>query len=155
MNTAKKFFSSRSVSSYLLLASFVLGLVGFILYLVNDNSGYLAGRGIDPLGTTFFVLYLVCSLGIFFFEDKLNQFSLLLKLITLGFLVAAFCLFCYERKTVVADIYFIPVNYPDSEKACMNATFVNLLFDLLSFIAFDVSLFLSDKKGEGKALEAK
>ena len=37
----------------------------------------------------------------------------------------------------------------------MNATFVNIIFDLLSFIAFDVSLFLSDKKGEGKALEAK
>lgn len=150
----KEFFKKQTIGSYLLLGSFVLGLIGFILYLVCETTGYNAGKGVDGWQIFFYIAVLVGTALLFVFHDKTAKYNVYIGLLLSALWILAICFLSYERRTIVADIYFIPVNHAESEDVAMAQTWTNLVFDLLAFIALDVSLFFGlEPKEEAKPAE--
>lgn len=69
------FFKKQTVASYSLLASFVLGLIGFIIYLVNSTTGFLAGQPVDALLIALTIVALLLIVLEFTLHDKLEMFN--------------------------------------------------------------------------------
>lgn len=149
------FFKKQTVASYSLLASFVLGLVGFIIYLVNSTTGFLAGQPVDALLIALTIVALLLIVLEFTLHDKLEMFNGVINdviLIAIGVLFAvSCCLFINDRVSLAADVYFIPVNYPAAEESALNVGIVGVVFYALAMIASSIAAFVPmfySKKGE-------
>lgn len=140
------FFKKQTVASYSLLASFVLGLVGFIIYLVNSTTGFLAGQPVDALLIALTIVALLLIVLEFTLHDKLEMFNGVINdviLVAIGVLFAvSCCLFINGRVSLAADVYFIPVNYPAAEQSALNVGIVGVVFYALAMIASAVAAFV-------------
>lgn len=151
------FLKKQTVASYCLIAAFILGFVGFIIYLVNSTTGYLAGNAVDGLVVTFTLFALILIVVELVLHDKLDLYNGVFNdviIIAIGvFFTVAFSVFINIRVPLAADVYFIPVNYPPAEETSLNTAIVGIAFYLLATIATAVAAFMPKvfKEVEAKA----
>ncbi len=144
----KNWVSKQTKSTWLILASVVLALIGFIIYLVTSTTGFLAGRGLDVSLVLLSIISMVVLLVLFVFRSKIKVFENALTIVG-GILVAvSTCLFVYARISVAADVWFIPVNYPPEEATTLYTSIVGVVFYFLSFVCVFISSFGSATKKE-------
>lgn len=120
----------------------VAALVGLVFYLITSMTGFLAGTAMNPLPVLCTVAAIVLALVLALVGDKLPAVVLDLAVVAAALLViAGFALFALGRVNLVADVYFIPVNYPQSEAAALNLSFVGLGCYLVAVIAMVAAAF--------------
>lgn len=105
----------------------VFALVGLVFYLVTSMTGFLAGTAMNLLPVLCTVAAILLALIVALVGDKLPAVILDLAVAAAALLViGGFALFALGRVSLVADVYFIPVNYPQAEAAALNLSFVGL-----------------------------
>lgn len=120
----------------------VAALVGLVLYLITSMTGFLAGTAMSPLPVICTAAAILLALVLTFAADKLSPVLLDLCVAAATLLViAGFALFALGRVSLVADVYFIPVNYPQAEAAALNLSFAGLAFYLVSVLAMLAAAF--------------
>lgn len=133
----------QTVASWAVLASAVLGLAGVIIFLVTSTTGYLKGLPMNsvPVICTFVAIAIAAAVLVFAgkIDDRLIDLAVL---VIDGLLIASLMLFVLERITLIADVYFIPVNYPPAEEVSLNISIVGFVFYALSIVAAIVSAFV-------------
>lgn len=141
----------KNLSGYALIASAALALVGLILYIVTSTTGYLANSEVNALPIVFSLLAILLACVGFILGGKLNGWvntAIILAVTVL--IVASLVGFVDARVDVVADVFFIPVNFPASEGVAANVSIVGAVFYALSVVALAVSGFASDRIKDGK-----
>lgn len=133
---------NKTIGGYALISTFVLSLIGMIIYLISGTTGYLAGLAFNVLPIILTIFSLIICLLLFLFSDKLNKIIEEILLFSLVSLLALSCvLFLYSRIDIAADVWFIPVNYPQAEKHTLVVSIVGVVFYMLSTISTIVAGF--------------
>lgn len=136
----------KNLSGYALAVSAVFSLIGLIFYIVTSVSGYLANTSVNPLPILCSILAIVISCGGFLLGGKLQDWVNTVLLVAATVLVVvSFIVFVNARVDVIADVFFIPVNYPAAEGVTANSSIAGAVFYVLSIIALTVSGFASDR----------
>lgn len=153
----KEFMKKQTVASYAFCASLVLGLIAFIIYLVNATTGYLAGTDVDGGLIAVTLIALILIVLEFVFHDKIDLFNgifndLIVVVVGVLFGVGA-CMYIMDVLALAADVYFIPVNFPKAEGAAVSLAIAGVSFYAFAMIAAAVAAFYPNKFF--KALEAK
>ena len=132
----------QTVASWAVLASAVLGLVGVIIYLVTSTTGYLKGLPMNATPAVCTFIAIAIAVAVLIFAQKLDQRLIDLALFVINvLLIASLMLFILGRISLVADVHFIPVNYPPAEEVSLNISIVGFVFYALSIVAAIVSAF--------------
>lgn len=133
---------SLTKSGWLICVALVTSLAGMIFYIVTSTTGYLAGSTLNP---TPIILTAVAILLVLLLVGATNKLHpLLIDLFIVGstvFLIVSFALFLLGRVSLAADVYFIPVNYPQAEEAALNASLVGIALYLISIITMIIAGF--------------
>lgn len=128
--TAKKGYVSA------LVVALIAALIGAGIYAYTSMTGYLAGRVIDWMPVVFTavaaVLLLVLIIGGKNMKDGAVGF---LTFVINVLLAVAICLFAMARIELAADIYFIPVNYPQGEATAFYISIVGLVGYLVAIVS--------------------
>lgn len=109
--------------------------MGFVFYLVTSFTGYLAQSAVNPIPMICSVLALALLCGCWFAGKSLSP--LVRDLLTLAagvLLIVSFALFALSRVSLAADVYFIPVNYPQAEETALYLSLVGIVLYLVSII---------------------
>jgi hypothetical protein len=138
-----KFFKNQTVGGYLVDAATLLSFLGVIFYIITGTSGFLAGNAVDPWPIILSLLGVAIGVVLFLFAPKLPSWAIdvLLGALLIA-LSASFCLFIYDRLTLFADVWFIPVNYPAAEKTWLGVSLIGIIFQIMSVIALIVAGFM-------------
>jgi len=132
----------------LLVFAVITALIGMLFYIVTSVTGYLASAAMNPLPV-------ICSLAaigilalLIMIPEKLTAiiYDLAVAAATV-LLIISFVFYVLSRVTLAADVYFIPVNYPQSEAAALYISIVGVAFCLLSVIVMLIAAF-SNKYGK-------
>jgi len=132
----------------LLIFAVITALIGMLFYIVTSVTGYLASAAMNPLPV-------ICSLAaigilalLIMLPEKLTAiiYDLAAAAATV-LLIISFVFYVLSRVTLAADVYFIPVNYPQSEAAALHISIVGSAFCLLSVIVMLIAAF-SNKYGK-------
>lgn len=131
-------------SGWLLCVAILTALVGMMLYIVTSTTGYLAGSALKPAPILMTVVALLLACALVVVTDKLQP--LLTDLFVVAstvLLIFSFALFILGRVSLAADVYFIPVNYPQAEEVALNLSVVGVAFYFISIITMIVVAFSS------------
>lgn len=130
----KNFLAKQTIWSYILIASAILLIPGFIIFAINTTTGYFYGSGLDPLVATLSIVAIVLGIVLAIFGDKLGKWAGVGALLIA--IMSAICIggVAWSIESVVGDIFFIPVNYPESEDTAWALTIVTLVFYILAFV---------------------
>lgn len=130
-----KLLKKQNVFGWISIASAVLALIGMIIYISTSTTGYLAGQSMDVLPIVFTVLAMIVLVATALVADKLDERivgGILFAVCLL--LTVSFCLFVFARIQLFADVYFIPVNYPEAEGTALSSSIVGYVFYGLALI---------------------
>lgn len=134
----------KTKTTYTGFVAVLTALVGLAFYLYTSTSGYLAGRTLKMLPVFCTVLAIVFTLAIVLFRAKLSPvLADLLVLAATVLLIVGFALFAMDRVSLVADVYFIPVNYPQEEARALHQSLAGMGFYLVSIVAMILLSFSS------------
>jgi len=140
-----KFFKNQSVAGYLVDAASLLAFVGVIFYIITGTCGFLAGTAVDPWPIVLSLVAVAIGVVLLVFAPKLPHWLIDVLLAALVIAVSAsFCLFIYDRLTLFADVWFIPVNYPAAEKTWLGVSLVGIIAQIMSAIALIVAGFMDN-----------
>ena len=90
------FKEKQTVGSICLLTSIILALIGFIIFVINSTTGYLAGSQIN-LGTLILsIVALVFGTLLFLFKDSTEKYDTLISIVIGLLLSISVCLFIYS-----------------------------------------------------------
>ena len=128
----KKLLAKQTIWSYLLLASTILLIPGFIIFLVNSTTGYLAGSKLSALVITLTILAFLVGILMPIFGEKLRKFAGIGALLVAAMIGVSIAGIAWTIEGVAADIFFIPVNDPESENATWALGVTSVIFYLLS-----------------------
>ena len=132
-------------NTWLILASALLLLIAFLIAVISGTTGYMAGRSVSGLIIAFPIIAFIILVAIPFVSNRIGRIPTDILLVVAGALIAvATCALIWDRVTLAADVWFIPVNYPASEETALNISIVGAVFFLLSFIGVCVSAFFDD-----------
>lgn len=124
------------------LIAMLTAIVGMIIYIVTSTTGYLAASAVNPwpIICTIVCVLLLCAAA--FMGEGLTPVSLDL-MTAAGFvmLLVSFYFFVMTRVSLAADVYFIPVNYPEAEAAALQISIAGVVFYLIALIALIVEGF--------------
>ncbi len=137
----KNFLAKQTIWSYLLLASVVLLVPGFIVFMINSTTGYLHGSTLSALVVSMSIIALVLGIALALFGEKLGKFAGIGYLAVAAMVAIAIAGIAWTVEAVVGDIYFIPVNHPESEDTTWTLAIVTLVFYVLSFLSAMVACF--------------
>ncbi|HEY8423220.1 MAG TPA: sodium:proton antiporter [Clostridia bacterium] len=138
----KDWIKKQTLASWAVCIGAVLGLVGVIFYIATSTAGYLKGYPMNaaPIVCTFIAVAIAAALLIF--ADKLDGRLKDLAVLAINvLLIASLMVFILERVALIADVYFIPVNYPAAEETALNISMAGFAFYALAIIANIVSAF--------------
>ena len=123
-------------SNSVTLAAMCSALVGMIIYIITSVTGYLAASAVNPWPIIGTVLCMVLLWAAAFMSEELTPVSLDL-MTAAGFvmLLVSFYFFVMSRVSLAADVYFIPVNYPQAEATALHISIVGVVFYLLALLA--------------------
>lgn len=137
-----KILKQQGKSPALLLASAVVSATGLIVYLVNTLTGYMAGRGLNVTVVAATAVAIIALVADAVAMDKLNDIAIDGIMVGAAALqIVGFLLFVLDRVSIVADVYFLPVNYPAAEETAMNISIVGFVLYILAIILAAVAAF--------------
>lgn len=125
-----------------ILLGAVTAIIGVMFYNITAYTGFLAGSATNMIPTLLTVGSL-CMMGIYFKSNKASTLSDIIVVVMAVLYAIILAVFILERVSLIADIYFIPVNYPPAEETALNLSFVGLGFYIISIIS---SIVVSFKK---------
>ncbi len=137
----KKLLEKQTIWSYLLLASSILLIPGFIIFMINSTTGYLYGSKLSVLVVCLSIIGIIGGIALSAFGDKLGKFA------GIGYVLIAACAaisiagIAWSVEGVAADIFFIPVNYPASEDTTWALAITSIAFYAVAFIAATIACF--------------
>lgn len=136
------FIKKQTVFGWITLAAAVLGLIAMIIYIVTSTTGYMAGQPVSALPIVFTIIAVLGLGAMFALADKLDKRIVGAILFVIDVLLAvSLCLFVVDRVQLFADIYFIPVNYPEGEGSALNSSIVGMVFYALALVCVVVTGF--------------
>lgn len=131
-------------AAYPALIAAAAAIVGLIIYIVNATTGYMAGRELNFLIVAATLVSIVLLAAAVLCADRLDGKVVDLMLVLAGvLLIVGFSLFILDRVSIIADIYFLPVNYPDSEAATMNSALAGFVLYLLGIVMTTAAAFIT------------
>lgn len=142
-----------TTSSIVYLVSIILALVGFIIYLVNSTTGYLSGSQLNNWIVVLSIIAIILGLLLFVFRNSMEGYESIVMIVIGVLLAVSVCLFIDERKSLAADVYFIPVNFPQSEADALNVAIVGVAFYIVSIITLVISSMMGIERKEKKTEE--
>ena len=136
------FIKKQTVFGWVTLGAAVLGLVAMIVYIVSGTTGYMDGQPLAALPIVFTVISILGLGALFAVADKLDRRIVGGILFVIDILLAvSLCLFIADRVQLFADVYFIPVNFPESEVASLNSSIAGMVFYILALVCVIVTGF--------------
>lgn len=136
------FIKKQTVFGWITLAAAVLGLIAMIIYIVSGTTGYMAGQPVSALPIVFTIIAILGLGAMFAVADKLDRRIVGAILFVIDVLLAvSLCLFITDRVQLFADVYFIPVNYPESEVASLNTSIAGMVFYIITLVGVIVTGF--------------
>lgn len=136
------FIKKQTVFGWITLAAAVLGLIAMIIYIVSGTTGYMAGQPVSALPIVFTIIAVLGLGAMFALADKLDRRIVGAILFVIDVLLAvSLCLFITDRVQLFADVYFIPVNYPESEVASLNTSIAGMVFYIITLVGVIVTGF--------------
>lgn len=129
-------------SGWAVCVAALAALAGLVFYLITSMTGFLAGTAMSPLPVVCTVAAILLALLLVGASNKLSPLvtDLFVMAATL-LLIAGFALFAMSRVSLVADVYFIPVNYPQSEASALNLSIVGMVLYMVSIVAMIITAF--------------
>lgn len=119
----------------LMLTSAALSAVGLIVYLVNTTTGYMAGRGLNVTVVVATAIAVIALAADAFSMDKFSNMAIDGIMVIASVLqIVGFLLFVLDRVSIIADVYFLPVNYPASEGAALNMAMVGFVLYIIAIV---------------------
>ncbi len=135
-------FAKLSRSGIAVLVALALALVGLIVYLITSLTGYLAGYSMDAIPVVLTIVAILIGATIVVLPDKLGaRISEVVLVITSILLIIAFCFFVMARLDLFADVYFIPVNYPEAEEVALNISYIGFVSYIGAIVALIIAGF--------------
>lgn len=133
-----KITKSNSVTFVAMCAA----IVGMIIYIVTSVTGYLAASAVNPWPIICTVVCVALLGAAAFMNEKFTSLSIdLMTAAGLVMLLVSFYLFVMSRVSLAADVYFIPVNYPQAEETALHISIVGVAFYLVALLALIVEGF--------------
>ena len=106
--------------SILVLLAALAALIGLVIYVVSSYTGYLATSTADMRPIFFSVIALALLVILYVMGGRLPGVCYTATLWAAAALViASFACFALFRVSLAADVYFIPVNYPEAEEIAL------------------------------------
>lgn len=106
--------------SVLIVLAALAALIGLVIYVVSSYTGYLATSTADMRPILFSVIALVLLAVLYTMGGRLPGAGYTAILWAAAALViASFSSFAMFRVSLAADVYFIPVNYPEAEEIAL------------------------------------
>lgn len=137
-----KNLKQQGKSPALLLASAVVSAAGLMVYLVNTLTGYMAGRGLNVTVVAATTVAIIALVADAVSMDKLNDITIDGIMVGAAVLqIIGFLFFVLDRVSIVADVYFLPVNYPAAEETALNISIVGFVLYILAIILAAVAAF--------------
>lgn len=141
------FLSKLGKSGIAVCVSALLALVGLIIYIASATTGFLAGQSVNALPIVFSIIAIILDAVIVVKGDSLGGLVKgLLMIIAAALIAVVFAQFILARLTVFADVWFIPVNYPEAEGTTLVVSMVGIIFYIVSFIAIAFAGFTGKKE---------
>ena len=129
------FIKKQGVCGWIVVAAVILALVSMIMYIVNSNTGYMEGMGMNALPVVFTVIFIIGAVIVLALSDKMNESLSGLLLFVLALLVAGSALvFIVERVDVIGDM-LNPVNHPDAQVKAVREAIAGISIYLVAFVA--------------------
>lgn len=124
------------------LIAMAAALVGMVVYIVTSVTGYLAVSAVNPWPIICTAVCMILLFAAAFMGEKLTPLVADL-MAAAGFvmLLVSFYFFVMTRVSLAADVYFIPVNYPEAEATALHVSIVGVVFYLIALIALIVEGF--------------
>lgn len=133
------FIKKQGVCGWIVVAAVILALVSMIMYIVNSNTGYMEGMGMNALPVVFTVIFIIGAVIVFALSDKMNESLSGLLLFVLALLVAGSALvFIVERVDVIGDM-LNPVNHPDAQVKAVREAIAGISIYLVAFVAMVIA----------------
>ena len=121
------------------IVALITALLAFVLYLITSLTGYLAGSTLDwlPIVLTAVAVVLLIT------SDKMKSSALkdIVIILTGLALIGCISFFAMGRVTLAADVWFIPINRPETEDVALYLSLVGVVLYLVSFISVTVKAF--------------
>ncbi len=151
MNMIKK----QTVFGWLSAAAGVLALVALIVYCVNSDTGYFANQTTDSLPIAFAVISIVLLIGAPIVADKMDsRIAPVFVLIAAVLMSTAACVYIWDRLSLFADMWFIPLDPPAKEAAALAPTMCGIIFYFVSAVVAVAACFGKLNKTTEAAAEA-
>ncbi len=147
----KNFLAKQTIWSYLLLGATILLIPGFIIFMVNSTTGFMKGSALSPLVVSLSIIAFLLGIALAAFGEKAGKFAGIFYLLFAAMIAISIAGIAWSVESIVADIFFIPVNHPESEDTSWALAVTSLVFYSLSFLAATASCFgakLYKKAGE-------
>lgn len=128
-----------SADKGVLLAA-IFGIIGVVFYNITAYTGFLAGSTTNMMPTLLTVVAL-CIAGIYFKSNKASTVSDIMVVAMVVLYAIILAVFVLERVSLIADIYFIPVNYPPAEEVALNLSFIGLVCYMICIVSSIVVAF--------------
>ena len=120
----------------------VSALAGLVFYLITSVTGFLSGTAMSPLPIVCTVAAILLALVLVCAAKTLSPLATDFFVVAAALLlIAAFALFAMGRVTLVADVYFIPVNYPQAEASALNLSIAGRALYLVAIAAMIITAF--------------
>ena len=133
------FIKKQGVCGWIVVAAVILALVSMIMYIVNSNTGYMEGMGMNALPVVFTVIFIIGAVIVLALSDKMNESLSGLLLFVLALLVAGSALvFIVERVDVIGDM-LNPVNHPDAQVKAVREAVAGISIYLVAFVAMVIA----------------
>lgn len=134
----------NSMRKSLLAVAAVTVLAGLLFYIVTSFSGYLANSAVNPAPIVCSVVALALIAAVFAAGGRLPALIRDLLLMAAGVLVIiSLSLFAMRSVSLAADVYFIPVNYPQAEETALNLSIAGIVLYLASLVTLIAEAFSS------------
>lgn len=117
----------------------VTALAALVIYLFTSLTGYLAGSAMNiwPIVLT------VVAIVLLFAADKMKTSAVkdIVIVLTGLALIGSISFFAMNRVTLAADVWFIPVNRPETEDVALYWSLAGVVLYLISFVTVTVKAF--------------
>ena len=118
----------------------VTALAALVIYLVTSLTGFMAGKAMNIWP----VVLTVAAIVLLFAADKMKKpFALKdIVIVLTGFaLIGCISFFAMARVDLAADVWFIPVNRPETEDVALYCSLAGVALYLISFVTVTVKAF--------------
>ncbi|MGL5260579.1 MAG: sodium:proton antiporter [Lachnospiraceae bacterium] len=118
-------------------------IIGLVLYIYTSTTGYLASSSMNIMPVALTIVSIILLFSIVFIKSNISEIveDLFLLISTICLLISSY-IFIISRVALAADVYFIPVNYPASEKIALHTSIVGASFYMLGIIAIIITSFV-------------